>query len=139
MKYNFLTENPNNKFYPVDSEDIDIVQTDLDIIFPQELFDMYTNIGYRFIKGSRHNVNRLMDPLSVRDFRLKQNDFELFPDIDVYDDLEDELIFFEANETAMISIKLVDSESSPIYYDEFKIANSLAEFLQKVALNKEGL
>lgn len=76
-----------------------------------------------------------MDPLSVRDFRLKQNDFEFFPDIELYDNLEDELIFFEANETAIISIKLVDSESSAIYYDEFKIANSLAEFLQKIAVD----
>ncbi|EUJ40580.1 hypothetical protein PWEIH_03431 [Listeria weihenstephanensis FSL R9-0317] len=55
--------------------------------------------------------------------------------IEVYDDLEDELIFFEANETAMLSIKLTDSELSPIYYDEFKIADSLTEFLQKIAVN----
>ncbi|MBC1504512.1 SMI1/KNR4 family protein [Listeria booriae] len=135
MKYDFLIANHENKFYPVEPQTITDAQRDLELIFPQELIDFYSNVGYGFIKGSRQNVNRLMDPLSVRDFRLKQNDFEFFPDIEVYDDLEDELIFFEANETAMISIKLVDSDSSPIYYDEFKIADSLAEFLQKVALN----
>ncbi|EUJ28178.1 SMI1/KNR4 family protein [Listeria cornellensis] len=135
MKYNFLIENPSNKFYSVDSRDIDTAQGDLDIIFPQELIDMYTNIGYGFIKGSRQNVNRLMDPLSIRDFRLKQNDFEFFPDIEVYDDLEDELIFFEANESAMISIGLSNGKAGIIFYDEFKIADTLNDFLEKVAKN----
>lgn len=135
MEYKNLKTNTENKFYPVTIESIEQAQADLGFKFPQELIDCYTNLGYGFIKGSRQNVNRLMDPLSVRDFRLKQNDFEFFPDIELYDDLEDELIFFEANETAMISIKLVDSESSAIYYDEFKIANSLAEFLQKIAVD----
>lgn len=51
-----------------------------------------------------------------------------FPDIEVYDDLENELIFFEANETEMISIKISNNERNEIYYDEFKIADSLEEF-----------
>ncbi|MBC1606021.1 SMI1/KNR4 family protein [Listeria rocourtiae] len=133
--YEFLALHLNNEFYNVPNEAIEQAQADLGFKFPQELIDCYTHLGYGFIKGSRQNVNRLMDPLSVRDFRLKQNDFEFFPDIELYDNLEDELIFFEANETAIISIKLVDSESSAIYYDEFKIANSLAEFLQKIAVD----
>lgn len=131
MKYKFLVEK-NYKHYPVGLEDINKAQNDLDIVFPQELLDLYENVGYGFIKGSRQNINRVMDPLSVRDFRLKQNDFEFFPDIEVYDDLEDELIFFEANESAMISIGLSSDKKGMIFYDEFKIADSLCEFLEKI-------
>lgn len=80
MKYIFLTTNQENKFYPVTTESIEKAQEDLGVLFPKELVDCYRNLGYGFIKGSRQNVNRLMDPLSVRDFRLKQNDFEFFPD-----------------------------------------------------------
>ncbi len=48
--------------------------------FPKELRKFYMELGYGFLKGDSGNINRLMDPLSVRDFRLKQNDFEYFPD-----------------------------------------------------------
>lgn len=135
MQFGFVRNNLRSSFYSLGLEEIEQVEKELNLTFPVELKQFYLEIGYGFIKGSRQNINRLMDPLSVRDFRLKQNDFEFYPDIEVYDDLEDELIFFEANETAMLSIKLTDSELSPIYYDEFKIAESLTEFLQKIAVN----
>ena len=46
-----------------------------------------------------------MDPESVLDFRLRQNDFEFYPDIEIYDEFEkDKIVFFEANESALISI-----------------------------------
>ncbi|MBC2005582.1 SMI1/KNR4 family protein, partial [Listeria booriae] len=61
MKYKFLVEQ-NYKHYPVGLEDINKAQNDLDIVFPQELLDLYKNVGYGFIKGSRQNINRVMDP-----------------------------------------------------------------------------
>ncbi|HDR7409519.1 TPA: hypothetical protein QCX19_005616, partial [Bacillus toyonensis] len=61
--------------------------------------------------------------------------YEFFPDIEVYDDLEEEIIFFEGNETVLISIKLTKEENSGIYYDEFKIADSLEDFLAKISEN----
>ena len=48
-----------------------------------------------------------MDVDSVRDFRLRQGDFEFYQDIDIYDEFEeDKLIFFEGSERALISIEL---------------------------------
>lgn len=32
---------------------------------------------------------RIMHPFSVRDFRLRKNDFEYYPDIEIYDEFED--------------------------------------------------
>ncbi len=128
MKYDFLKANKNNQFYPLDETVIKEAETDLGILFPKELREFYQLLGYGFLKGDSGNINRLMDPLSVRDFRLKQNDFEYFPDIDLYDDLVDEYVFFEVNETVLFTIKRL-GEGNPIFYDEILIANSLEEFL----------
>ncbi|EAG2980615.1 TPA: SMI1/KNR4 family protein, partial [Listeria monocytogenes] len=106
MKYSYLVSNKNNSFYPVSLEEIEEVEETLDLKIPKELKDFFLNVGYGFIKGSKYNINRIMDPYSIRDFRLKQNDYEFFPDIEVYDELEEEIIFFEGSETALISIKL---------------------------------
>lgn len=74
-----------------------------------------------------------MDPYSVRDFRLRVNDFEFYPDIEIYDEFENnKLIFFEANETALMSIELNEKDKSAIYYYDIQIANSLEEFLTKI-------
>ncbi|HBJ8993240.1 TPA: hypothetical protein LEN74_002992, partial [Listeria monocytogenes] len=45
------------------------------------------------------------------------------------------IIFFEGSETALISIKLTTEEKNKIYYDEFKIADSLEDFLAKISEN----
>ncbi|MBP2966767.1 SMI1/KNR4 family protein, partial [Acinetobacter baumannii] len=123
--YSYILDNKENKFYSVSNNEIVEVEKTLALKFPEELKKFYQEIGDGFIKGSQYNINRIMDPYSIRDFRLKQNDYEYFPDIDIYDDLTDELIFFEANETAMLSIKLSGDSKNEIYYEEFKIADTL--------------
>lgn len=49
--------------------------------------------------------------------------------------LKKRLSFFEGSETALISIKLTTEEKNKIYYDEFKIADSLEDFLAKISEN----
>ncbi|AQY50659.1 hypothetical protein PWEIH_03426 [Listeria weihenstephanensis FSL R9-0317] len=130
MKYAFLINNDKNSFYPLKTGMIEEAQSDLDVSFSQELIEFYNEVGCGFIKSSKGNINRFMDPISVRDFRKKEYDYEFFPDIDLYDDLEDELIFFEVDETVLMSIKVTGNDTSPVYYNEIKIADSLYEFLQ---------
>ncbi|MBC1501831.1 SMI1/KNR4 family protein [Listeria weihenstephanensis] len=130
MKYAFLINNDKNSLYPLKKGMIEEAQSDLDVSFPQELIEFYNEVGCGFIKGSKGNINRFMDPISVRDFRKKEYDYEFFPDIDLYDDLEDELIFFEVDETVLMSIKVTGNDTGPVYYNEIKIADSLYEFLQ---------
>lgn len=94
--------------------------------------NFYLEVGYGFIKGSEFNTNRILDPYSVRDFRLRINDFEFYPDIEIYDEFEnDKLIFFEGSESALMSIELNDNNKNPIYYYDIQIATSLTEFLRK--------
>ena len=136
MSYNFIKENKENIFYPVTESEIEEVEKTLSIKMPNELIDFYLEVGYGFIKGSEFNINRLMDPYSVRDFRLRTNDFEFYPDIEIYDEFEkNKLIFFEGSESALMSIELNDSSESPIYYYDIQIATSLTEFLREMERN----
>ena len=74
--------------------------------------------------------------MSVKDFRLRMNDFEFFPDIEIYDEFEEnKLIFFEGSESALMSIELSDNPENPIYYYDTQIATSLTEFLIKIEEN----
>jgi antitoxin YxxD len=105
----------------------------LHLKFPKELVDFYLEVGYGFIKGSEMNINRIMDPYSVRDFRLRVNDFEFYPDIEIYNEYENnKLIFFEGSGSALISIELNENYRSAVYYYDIQIATSLVEFLKKI-------
>ncbi|HHT7240284.1 MULTISPECIES: SMI1/KNR4 family protein [Bacillus] len=136
MGYKSMKANQENSFFPVTENEIKEVEKELDVKFPKELVDFYIGIGYGFIKGSEFNINRIMDPYSVRDFRLRVNDFEFYPDIEIYDEFENnKLIFFEGSESALMSIELNEKNSNPVYYFDIQIATSLEEFLRKIEEN----
>ncbi|EUJ18508.1 cell wall assembly/cell proliferation coordinating protein, KNR4-like protein [Listeria grandensis FSL F6-0971] len=135
MVYEFISNDTENEFYQLDKSEITQAEAGLELKFPQQLKDFYSEIGYGFLKSSNSNVNRLMDPESVRDFRLRKNDFEFFPDIEIYDEYEEnKLIFFEASESALMSIGTTDTDNN-IYYYDIPIAASLEEFLLKMMEN----
>jgi hypothetical protein len=136
MGYELIKANEENSFYPVTENEIKEVEKELDLKFPKELVNFYIEVGYGFIEGSEFNINRIMDPYSVRDFRLRVNDFEFYPDIEIYDEFENnKLIFFEGSETALMSIELNENNRSPVYYYDIQIATSLEEFLRKIEEN----
>ncbi|MGG3424115.1 SMI1/KNR4 family protein [Heyndrickxia faecalis] len=136
MSYEFIKVNQENSFYPVTENEIKEVERELKLNFPEELANFYLEVGYGFIKGSEYNINRIMDPYSIRDFRLRINDFEFYPDIEIYDEFENnKLIFFESSESALMSIELNENDKNPIYYYDIQIAASLEEFLRKIDEN----
>lgn len=136
MSYEFIKANQENSFYSVTENEIKVVEKELDLKFPKELVNFYLEVGYGFIKGSEFNVNRMMDPYSVRDFRLRVNDFEFYPDIEIYDEFENnKLIFFEGSESALMSIELNENSRSAVYYYDIQIATSLEEFLKRIEEN----
>ena len=129
-----IKNNLKNTFYEVKLPEIEEVENELGIRFPEQLRKFYLEVGYGFINGSDGNVNRIMDPYSVRDFRLRQNDFEYYPDIEIYDEFEDnKLIFFEGNEVSMISIAFDNDKSNSIFYYDEKIAESFIDFINKIS------
>ena len=128
-----IKSSPLNQFYPLTRDKIKESESKLGIMFPKLLREFYLEIGYGFIGSEVGNINRIMDPESVLDFRLRQNDFEFYPDIEIYDEFEeDKMIFFEANESALISIGFGSDNSGKIYYYDEEISKNLGEFLEKL-------
>ncbi|MBC1648531.1 SMI1/KNR4 family protein, partial [Listeria welshimeri] len=68
MSYEYLINNNKNVFYPVSLDEIKEVEKELAVNIPEELKNFFINVGYGFIKGSKYNINRIMDPYSIRDF-----------------------------------------------------------------------
>ncbi|MCY8423902.1 SMI1/KNR4 family protein [Bacillus vallismortis] len=136
MGYEFIKTNHENSFYPVTENKIKEVEKELDLKIPKELVAFYKEVGYGFIKGSEFNINRIMGPYSVRDFRLRVNDYEFYPDIEIYEEFENnKLIFFEGSESALMSLELNENNKNPVYYYDIQIATSLEEFLKKIEGN----
>ncbi|MED4137348.1 SMI1/KNR4 family protein [Priestia megaterium] len=133
MRYDFVKNQKDNQFYPVSKNDIEEVEGTLGLKFPFALRKFLLEVGYGFLQRSEYNINRIMGPSSIRDARLKVNDFEFYPDIELYEELEEgKLLFFEANESALLLIEISEEPHNPIYYDDIKIADSLEEFLKKM-------
>ncbi|OCB95415.1 Antitoxin YxxD [Bacillus amyloliquefaciens] len=136
MKYDFIKSYKENTFYPVSENEILEVENKLGLRLPYDLRQFLLEVGYGFLKKSEYNINRILGPASIRDARLKVNDFEFYPDIEVYEELEeDKVIFFEANESALLLIELGNEQNNSIYYDDIKIADSLKEFLIELIKN----
>ncbi|AWD89400.1 MULTISPECIES: SMI1/KNR4 family protein [Bacillus] len=136
MKYDFIKTYKENTFYQVSENEILEVENKLGLRLPYDLRQFLLEVGYGFLKKSEYNINRILGPASIRDARLKVNDFEFYPDIEVYEELEeDKLIFFEANESALSLIALGNEQNNSIYYGDIKIADSLEEFLIELMKN----
>jgi hypothetical protein len=136
VKYDFIKSYKENTFYPVSENEILEVENKLGLKLPYDLRQFLLEVGYGFLKKSEYNINRILGPASIRDARLKVNDFEFYPDIEVYEELEeDKVIFFEASESALLLIALGNEQNNSIYYDDIKIADSLEEFLIELMKN----
>ena len=124
---------PLNQFYPVKLDEIKNSESKLAIQIPELLKEFYLEVGYGFLKSKVANINRIMDPESVLDFRLRQHDFEFYPDIEIYNQFEDDkLVFFEANEVALLSIGFAAENKGKIYYYDKEIAPNLVELLEQL-------
>ncbi len=123
----------DNQFYSVNLNDVTEAEKEVGISFPSDLMTFYREVGFGFFKTHNDNINRLMDPMSMADFRLRTGDFEAYTELESYGYLEvDKLIFFEVDSDAYISIGFTEGNQNQIFYDEFKIAGSLKEFLEKI-------
>lgn len=126
-----------NKTYKVPEEDILKAEQRMKVDIPNDLKQLYLEVGYGFIKGESDNaINRILGPVAVADIRLREGIFEFDPDLDeLYDD-ENKLIFFEVNEGVYISIDL-QLENNPIFYFDTQIAESLEDFFKKFLNDNE--
>lgn len=134
----YITEKNNpssakHNLYALEEQSVRSAEARMDICFPEALREFYLEIGYGFFnRGSHSRFNRLIDPESVADIRLREDIYEYDPDLEIYDDVT-QLVFYEVVEGLYFSISL---EDHAIYYIDIKIADSLEEFLR--TLDQEG-
>lgn len=123
-----------NTFYDVNLIEIDALENELHLTLPEELKEFYLDNGYGFLRGN--NINRLMDPISIIDFRLRRNDYDFFNEnveMKMLKEYEvDKLVFFEADAFTYISIGISNENEGKIYYCDIEIAESLSEFLLRI-------
>ena len=125
-----IVRNQGNKFYRVKDGAIADAQEELGIVLPKELTEFYTEVGYGFLYSKEDNFNRIMDPQSVCDFRLRAGQFAGYSELDIYDSYErNRVIFFEICEGNYLSIGFAKSNQGKVFYGKKKIANSLKDFL----------
>lgn len=126
-----------NEFYKVSKSDILKAEQRMNIRIPNELRQLYLEVGYGFIKGESPNaINRILDPETLADFRLREDIFESDPDLDeIYDD-ENKLVFFEVNEGVYLSLDLI-LDNNPVFYFHIQIADSLEDFINRFLKNNE--
>jgi hypothetical protein len=126
-----LKQIEGNKFYPVKEEEVKKAQVDMGILIPKDLLELYSNLGYGFLSSSEYNINRIMDPHSVAEFRNVTGQFEFRDDLDDFNiGAKDKLVFFEANESVYISIGFSKKNLGKIYFYDKEIAKSLEEFFE---------
>ena len=121
-------------FYVVTDSELDTLENELHLNLPKELKELYHINGYGFLRGN--NINRVMDPISVIDFRLRRNDYDCFNynvEMEMFKEYEvDKLVFFEADAFTYISIGFSNENEGKIYYYDIEIAESLSEFLIRI-------
>lgn len=95
-----------HNFYEVTSSVILEAENRLGIRFPKDLRNFYENIGYGFIHSNKKDsINRIIDPHSVADVRLREDVYEYNSEIDEYVE-ENQLLFFEVVEGLFLSVTL---------------------------------
>ena len=135
--YENIINKDGNKFYKVKKSMVIDAQKDLGILFPNELVQFYAEIGYGFLNSNEENFNRLMDPNSVAEFRLRKGQYANYSELEIYTDYErDKLIFFEICEGYFLSIGFSGSNRGVIFDGEKRIAKNLEEFLIKYQENE---
>ncbi|WP_139491780.1 SMI1/KNR4 family protein [Brevibacillus dissolubilis] len=118
-------------FYPLSAEEIQKEELRLGRPFPAELREFYLEVGYGFLsKDSGSMVNRIMDPASVVDYYLGEDDYEDDMNRELVED--DQLPFFEVSEVLVLGIDFDSSESgaNPVRKYGYIIENSLEDFLR---------
>lgn len=131
-----IVDRKGNEFFPV-KDNLDAIQEELGIIIPKELKEFYLEVGYGFLASTEYRFNRIMDPESLRDFRLRDGDFKDNNELDIYESQEkDKIIFFELSEDYFLSIGFTGKNKGKIFDGEIEIADSLEEFLIKYQKNE---
>lgn len=130
--FEILKNNPGNTFYPVKQEAVRKAEANMGVIIPEGLAEFYTEVGYGFLETHEYNINRIMGPGSVEEFRLITGQFQNSEAAEEFAEYtRDKLVFFEATESLYLSIGITSLNKGKIYYYDDVIAEDINEFFSK--------
>ncbi len=127
-----------HSFYPVKQSEIEEAEAKLGFLLPKELVSFYNTLGYGFFHNEHnYEFDRILSPLQVAQINLKEDFYQHDPSLEYYDyRLDKKLLFFEVIEGNYLAIDISDDqEKNSIYYSEFKIYDSLSEFVIELDKN----
>lgn len=123
-------------FLKIKQSDIDEAESLLGFNIPKPLKLFYLKYGYGNLP-SKYNANLFMHPVTAANFRLMREEFENFPDINLYIEYnQSKFVFFVANESTFFAVD-IDGTNENVYYGDIVIANSIMEFLVKMVENED--
>lgn len=135
--YEKIVYREGNNFYPLKNSEVKEAQENIGITFPKDLRVFYNEIGYGFLKSNEENFNRIMDPGSVSEFRLREGQFANDSELEIYSNYErDKLVFFEVCEGYYLSIGFSKTNNGKIFDGNKEIANNLEQFLMQYQDNE---
>jgi hypothetical protein len=104
-------------FIPIQPFELLEAENELGYRLPEELDRFYLEVGYGvFHNNSDKDFNRFLSPDVLVGINLRQDEYELDPDLDIYDD-PDRIVFFQVNEGVFLTIdKSSNGINSSIYY-----------------------
>lgn len=116
-------------FYEVTEEEIIDAEKRMGFKFPKSLEIFYREVGYGFINASPNFINRIMEPSDIADFICSSEEYA-YIDKSIYD--EDELVFMHISSEDFVTMDYKNYKEGVIKYFGEIIANSFAEFLEKM-------
>lgn len=129
--FHFL-HNEKHKFYSLEATEIEAAEQRLGARFPAELRQFYVEIGYGFANRNETTAfQRIIDPESAADLHLREAFYEHDPDLDMYDEREG-VLFFEAVEGLYFEVRWGIADTSPVYFMETRISDSLQAFFEQI-------
>lgn len=135
--FEIIKNNPNNTFYSVNKEMIITAEQNMGIIIPSILKSFYEEIGYGFLETKKYNINRIMGPSSIEEFRLCKGQFENSDEVEILEKYtSDKVIFFEVNESLYLSIGIAKGNIGKVFYYDEMIAETLDEFFERYITNE---
>lgn len=135
--YENIVNKQSGIFYAVNKEKVLEAQKNMGVIIPDDLLVFYDEVGYGFLASKEDYFNRIMDPNSICDFRLRKGMYANNSELEMYSDNEkDKLVFFEICEDYFLSIGFSKNNYGKIFDGEVVIADNLEQFLIKYQENE---
>lgn len=123
------------KWYELQKNAVEDAELRVGFSFPESLSYIYRKYGYGFVVNQEGAINRLIDPMTCADIRLREDVYEFDSDLELYASFEkDKMLFFEVNEGVYLSIEIEDGK---IYYLNKQIADNIFEFIMKISNNPD--